>query len=448
MAESTAPVKKEKAFQIIRRLLEQGYEAYLVGGCVRDQILGIESPDFDIASSATPEQVMSLFRRTIAVGAHFGVVLVMDGEDPFEVATFRADDRYIDGRRPETVRYVSAREDVERRDFTINGLLYDIRTGQILDYVDGRKDIHEGLIRTIGDPEKRFSEDKLRMLRAVRFASRFDFRIEEHTTAALAKLAGGITEVSWERIRDELTKMLIQKHPDHAILRLHETGLLAQIMPELVQLIGVRQPDAFHPEGDVFNHVIKMLKIMDETPSLSRNATLVYSVLLHDIGKPGTFYEASDRIRFHNHNILGKHLSRDILKRFHFSNELIDDISLCVENHMNFMNAPKMRINTLKRFIRTPTFPIEMDLHRLDCLASHGDLSTYEFLREKSLELGREKTSPPPLLSGKRLIEMGYKPGPVFKEILKAVEDQQLLEKITVSEEAEEFVRENFPNPA
>jgi poly(A) polymerase len=307
------------------------------------------------------------------------------------------------------------------------------------------KDIQDRIIRTIGDPEKRFQEDRLRLMRAVRFAARFGFSIEKATFEALKKKSETILSVSFERIRDELIKMLMNKKPDQGIRLLLETGILKAVLPEIVALIGVKQPDTFHPEGDVFDHTMKILRLMDEDKTLVRSETLALAALLHDIGKPRTYYDARDRIRFHNHNVVGKAMSKEILRRLRFPGEIVEDVSFCVENHMNFMNAPKMRENTLKRFIRAATFPVELVLHRLDCLASHGDLSTHDFLKNKTEELGKEKISPPPLINGKKLIEMGYAPGPLFKKILTTVEDQQLLEKISTAGEAERFVKENYP---
>ena len=438
------PAKFEKACHIIHTLKQAGHEAFLVGGCVRDRVLGIESPDYDIATSALPDQVQSLFRRNVAVGAHFGVIIVMDGDDAFEVATFRADDRYLDGRRPVSVRFVSAQEDVERRDFTINGLLFDIDSGKILDYVGGLQDLADRRIRTIGNAADRFTEDKLRLMRAVRFAARFGFSIDPATLHAIHALATEITCVSWERIRDEILKMLMNRNPHSALRLLDSTGLLAVVLPEVHRLKGVRQPEEFHPEGDVFEHTLRLLELMDQPTGFLRNETLALSALLHDIGKPQTFYEATDRIRFHNHPAVGSRIAASVLKRLRCSNQLIDDVCHCVDNHMNFINVTKMRPNRLKRFLRSPVIEEELELHRLDCLASHGGIENYVFLKQQQKELGRERISPPPLISGKRLIEMGFSPGPQFKQILAAVEDLQLEEKIATPQEAEKFISENF----
>jgi poly(A) polymerase len=436
--------KKAVAYSIIRHLIDKGHEAYLVGGCVRDKVMGIEPPDYDIATSARPEVLQQIFRRTVPVGAHFGVILVVEEGQEFEVATFRADDCYVDGRRPTSVRFVSAEEDVKRRDFTINGLLLDILTDKVIDFVGGLDDIKAGILRTIGDPEARFQEDKLRLMRAVRFAARFSFTLEEKTLAALRRYAGSITEVSQERIRDELLKMLMQAHPEKALLLLYSTGLLERVLPEVEALIGVQQPEVFHPEGDVFEHTLKVLECMDKDMEVAKTETLALSALFHDIGKPQTFYQAKDRIRFNNHPTVGGGITENILRRLRFPNHIVEDVTFCVEDHMNFMNAKKMRQNTLKRFIRNPAFPTELDLHRLDCLASHGDLEIYHFLVEKRKALGAEKISPPPLITGKRLIEMGYSPGPVFKKILTEVEDLQLEDKISTIGEAEEYVQRNY----
>ncbi|MBL8028125.1 MAG: CCA tRNA nucleotidyltransferase [Fibrobacteres bacterium] len=436
--------KRAKAERIINTLIDAGFEAYLVGGCVRDQLLGVECPDYDIATSAHPEQVQAIFKRTVAIGASFGVILVMDGDDSFEVATFRSDDRYIDGRRPVSVRFVSAKEDVERRDFTINGLLYDIRSNRVIDYTYGVSDLNNKILRTIGDPTSRFTEDKLRLMRAVRFASRFSLQIEPETWNAVQKLAHQIIEVSSERIRDELDKMLMGPNPHKAMELLSDSGIMKIILPEILRLKGVEQPPEFHPEGDVWQHTMLMLQIMDEQ-KIPRTKELVWSILLHDVGKPDTFYRASDRIRFNNHNTVGKTISERILKRLKVSSNLLDSVTEAVNNHMAFMNVPNMRVNTLKKLIRKPTFPMELELHKLDCLSSHRDMKITEILQTKLHELGAEKISPPPLITGKDLLKMGYKPGPLFKKILEEVEDQQLLEVIKTEKEATEFVILRFP---
>lgn len=439
------PDKKALAYRIIRKLLDNQHDAYLVGGCVRDSTLGLIPPDYDIATSAPPETVQTLFKRTIPVGAHFGVILVVEEGIEFEVATFRADDRYIDGRRPTSVRYVSAEEDVKRRDFTINGLLFDIQTGTTIDYVGGMADLNKGVIRTIGIASERFKEDKLRLMRAIRFAARFNFQIEESTLAAIKAEAPHIVEVSWERIRDELLKMLMNANPDRALKLLKETGLLKHILPEVDAMAGVEQPKAFHPEGDVFEHTVLALKLFENDTEINKTDILALSILLHDIGKPATFYQAKDRIRFNNHDIVGGKMALNILKRLKLPNQTIDEVAFCIENHMRFMNARQMRQNTLKRFIRNSTFDTEMDLHKVDCLASHGDLEIHTFLKEKRQEFGAEKIAPTPLITGKRLIELGYQPGPAFRQMLTEVEDLQLEDKLTTTEEAENFIKKQFP---
>jgi poly(A) polymerase len=439
--------KREKAVKIIHRLLDAGYSAYLVGGCVRDQLLGLQCPDYDIATSALPEQVQALFSRTTAVGAHFGVIIVMDGVDTFEVATFRADDHYIDGRRPTSIRFVSVNEDVERRDFTINGLLFDVVKKETIDLVNGRSDLNNKILRTIGDPKSRFREDKLRLLRAIRFAARFSFSIEPNTWEAIIKLAPEITQVSAERIREEIEKMLLGHNPDKSMELLYDSGLLKVVLPEVARLKGVEQPPEFHPEGDVWQHTMLMLRLMDKstTHEFERSKELVWSVLLHDIGKPDTFFRAKDRIRFNNHNTVGKAIAIKILKRLKVSTNLLDDVSTAVDNHMAFMNVPNMRINTLKKLIRRPTFQMELQLHKLDCESSHRDMKITEILKQKQEELGAEKISPAALITGKNLIDMGYKPGPIFKKILEEVEDQQLLDAIKTEREALDFVSQRFP---
>jgi len=445
MADPRSQLKKEKAIQIIKHLHQEGYKAYLVGGCVRDMALGLTSMDFDIATSAHPETIVSLFPRTVQVGAQFGVILVMNGEDCFEVSTFRSDDAYIDGRRPISVRFVSEQEDVTRRDFTMNGLLYDIVSDRIIDYVGGLNDIQSKIIRTIGEPKQRFWEDKLRLMRAIRFSARFNFNISSETKEALISQSSQIVQISRERIRDELSKMLLGPTPQHAIEMLHDYGLLKHILPDVENMAGIQQPNEFHPEGDVFSHTLKALKLFDQEKNIPPSETLMFSLLFHDIGKPATFHQADDRIRFHNHHLVGRKMTYRIMESLRFPKQITADVCHCVENHMNFINVPHMRKNTLKRFIRHPLFNTEMELHRLDCLASHGNLSIYNLLLEKLEELSSEPMFPQALISGKRLIELGYKPGPIFKKIMLSVEDLQLLNQIVSKEEAENFVKKRFP---
>ena len=453
---------KDFAISIARTLHDQGYQAYLVGGCVRDLLLGREPGDYDIATDATPEQVMRIFPQTYAVGAQFGVVLVPMAKDPsvtsvvdqadvnhgrhrgktVEVATFRSDIGYSDGRHPDQVRFSKdPRQDVQRRDFTINGLLLDPLKNEVLDFVGGRKDLDAGIIRAIGEPELRFAEDKLRMLRAVRFAARFGYSIEPQTSAAIQKLAPQIHQVSRERVRDELTKMLTEGQARRAFLLLDETGLLHELLPEIEAMKGIEQPPQFHPEGDVFVHTLLLLeKLRHSCPP-----TLAWGALLHDVGKPPTFRVAPDRIRFDGHVDVGVKMAEEICRRLRFSNHDTDQILALVKNHMKFAHAMQMSEATFKKFVRMPRFQEHLELHRIDCESSHGDLTTYRFTREKIASMPPEAVRPRPLVSGDDLIDAGYVPGPKFKEILGAVEDRQLEGMLHSGDEAMEFVRKEFP---
>jgi poly(A) polymerase len=439
---------KEFAVSIIRTLREHDHQAYLVGGCVRDLLLDREPADYDVATDATPEEVTRIFPETYAVGAQFGVVLVPVGEsngDTVEVATFRSDLGYSDGRHPDQVRFSnSAQEDVERRDFTINGLLLDPVANEVLDFVGGRKDLDAGIIRTIGRPELRFTEDKLRMLRAVRFAARFGYTIEPETFAAIQKLSTGIDQVSRERVRDELTKMLTEGHAREVFLLLDETGLLREVLPEISAMKGVRQPPQFHPEGDVFVHTLLLLQ---ELPHPCP-PTLAWGALLHDVGKPATFRVAPDRIRFDNHVDVGVKMAEEICRRLRFSNNDTEQILALVANHMRFAHVPQMKDSTFKKFVRMPHFEEHIELHRLDCQASHGDLTSYNFTREKIAAIPPETIRPAPLISGDDLIAAGYLPGPRFKEILSLVEDAQLEGRLHSRDSAMDYVRREFPAQA
>jgi poly(A) polymerase len=448
---------KDFATSIVKTLRQHGFEAYLVGGCVRDLLLGREPKDYDVATNATPRQVMTIFPETYAVGAQFGVVLVPapdSGSAPdceaeggsksacVEVATFRSDIGYSDGRHPDEVRFSNdPREDVARRDFTINGMLLDPVSGEVFDYVGGRKDLEAGIIRTIGNPQHRFTEDKLRMLRAVRFAARFEYTIEPLTFAAMQALADQIAVVSRERVRDELTRMLTEGHASRAFLMLDESGLLQFVLPEISAMHGVEQPPEFHPEGDVFVHTLLLL---DNLPQPCP-PTLGWGALLHDVGKPATFRIAPDRIRFDGHVDVGVKIAQAICRRLRFSNDDTEQILALVDNHMRFGDAMKMKESTLKKFMRLRDFDEHMALHRADCLASHRNLTTYEFIRQRRAEIPPEKMRPAPLVNGKDLIAAGHVPGPKFKEILSAVEDAQLEGRLPSRDAALEFVRREFP---
>ncbi len=446
---------RDFATTIVQTLRQRGFHAYLVGGCVRDLLLGREPKDYDVATNATPEQVMTVFPETYAVGAQFGVVLVPVPEEQLaaegkssgqsctvEVATFRSDIGYSDGRHPDEVRFSQdPREDVARRDFTINGMLLDPESGEVLDFVGGRKDLQDRIIRTIGDPERRFGEDKLRMLRAVRFAERFGYAIDPATFAAIQKLAHEIHVVSRERVRDELTRMLIEGHARRAFLLLDESGLLKEVLPEISAMKGVDQPPEFHPEGDVFVHTLLLLENLPQ-PS---PPTLAWGALLHDVGKPATFRVAPDRIRFDGHVEVGVKMAEEICSRLRFSGDDTAQVLALVDNHMRFGHATRMKESTLKKFLRMPRFEEHLALHRADCLASHGDLGTYEFAKEKLAAIPPEIMRPSLLVKGDDLIAAGYQPGPKFREILNAVEDAQLEGRLPSRDEALEFVRREFP---
>jgi poly(A) polymerase len=448
---------KDFATTIVQTLRQHGFAAYLVGGCVRDLLLGRKPKDYDVATSATPKQVMEIFPETYAVGAQFGVALVpapagdvarhvspdaAAKTSSVEVATFRSDIGYSDGRHPDEVRFShDPRQDVARRDFTINGMLLDPVSGEVLDFVGGRKDLEAGIVRAIGDPETRFAEDKLRMLRAVRFAARFEYTIEPATFAAIQRLAPQIQVVSHERVRDELTRMLTEGHARRAFLLLDESGLLKQVLPEISAMKGVEQPPEFHPEGDVFVHTLLLLENLPQPCPL----TLAWGALLHDVGKPPTF-RVAERIRFDDHVNVGVKMAEEICRRLRFSSADTEQILALVDNHMRFGQATRMSASTLKKFLRMPSFDEHLALHRADCLASHRNLATYEFVRQKQQEIPPEVMHPAPLVTGNDLIAAGHLPGPKFREILSAVEDAQLEGRLPSREAALDFVHREFPS--
>lgn len=495
---------KQHATEIVRTLRERGHQAYLCGGCVRDLLLAREPADYDVATDATPQQVMNIFPQTFAVGAQFGVVLVPFAEgaghrdagrsglaatadaptgegarlsidkiisstgkgvvsstseialfftigtgdegrskgNVVEVATFRSDMGYSDGRHPDQVRYSNdPREDVQRRDFTINGLLLDPVTNEVLDFVGGRDDLKAGIIRAIGEPGHRFAEDKLRMLRAVRFAARFDYAIDPATLAAIQRLAPQTHQVSRERVREELAKMLTEGRARCAFELLDESRLLREVLPEISAMKGVEQPPQFHPEGDVFIHTLLLLEKL--APGCSK--TLAWGALLHDVGKPPTFRVAPDRIRFDGHVEIGVKMAAEICRRLRFSNDETDQILALVDNHMRFADVPLMKASTLKKFLRLPGFDEHLELHRIDCLSSNGQLASYDYAREQLQALPPEAIRPEPLITGRDLIDAGYEPGPRFKEILATVEDAQLEGKLATRDAAMEFVAREFP---
>jgi poly(A) polymerase len=443
----------------VAKLRSAGHQAYFAGGCVRDLLLGVEPKDFDVATSATPDVVMEMFAKTYSVGAHFGVVLVCTpddegGEIATEVATFRHDGAYSDGRRPDAVQFsIDPREDVLRRDFTINGMLLDPvifeETGDAgsaaLDYVGGQEDLKAKILRAIGEPALRFAEDKLRMLRGVRFAARLGLEIEPRTMAAIRAGAPEIGQVSCERIRDELTLMLTEGHARRAFELLDETGLLAFVLPEAVKMQGVEQPPQFHPEGDVWVHTMLLLEKLG--PGVS--PTLAWGALLHDIGKPATFRppdpkKPGDRIRFDGHVEVGVRMAEEILARLRFSNEDTAQIVALVKNHMRFGDILQMRESTLKRFLRLPKFDEHLALHWMDASSAHGDLRLYEFAKDQYEATPVETIRPKLLVTGRDLIAAGYLPGPKFKAMLEAAEDAQLEGRATTMEEGLAVIRERF----
>ncbi len=486
----------EAALHVLRTLHIAGHQAYLAGGCVRDLLLACEPKDYDVATSATPDVVLALFPRTFAVGAHFGVVLVADGDDDdycvTEVVTFRSDGAYSDGRHPDAVRYTtSAKEDVQRRDFTINGLLLDpmkdpgiacdgetlsgkqevsgldfsraeIATkstgalapagfapgtsvqelrSAVIDHIGGIADLEAGIVRAIGRPELRFEEDHLRMLRAVRFAARFGFHLDPATAAAIRCLAPKTAAVSRERVRDELTRMLTEGHARRAFELLDETGLLKEVLPEIAKMKGVAQPPQFHPEGDVWVHTLLLLDQLEPGSPM----TLAWGALLHDVGKPPTFRRAPDRIRFDGHVEIGVAMGAEICRRFRFSNDETRQVLALIENHMRFADAVRMKSSTLKRFFRLESFDQHLALHKMDCMAASGNLDHYNFVRERYEDMPEEVVRPQPLITGRELIAAGYKPGAEFKQMLHAVEDAQLEGSIATADEAMRLILERYP---
>ena len=425
------------ATRIVRRLRDAGHEAYFAGGCVRDRLLGRPAHDIDVATSAHPEQVQLLFPRTVAVGAACGVIVVLEGGTEFQVATFRADGVYLDGRRPESVTFTTAEGDAQRRDFTVNGLFYDPIEKKILDFVGGEADLKAGVIRCIGEPADRFREDKLRLLRGVRFAATLGFVIDPSTWTALREMASLIPAVSAERIRDELVKIFVHPSRVCGFDLLDQSGLLEVLLPEVAKTKGCEQPPEFHPEGDVFVHTRLMLSLLPETVSVP----LVFSALLHDIGKPPAYQvDETGRIRFNGPESLGAAMTEKIFVRLRFSNAQTEATVAAVQNHMAFKDVQHMRVATLKRFLARPTIDDELELHRVDCLGSHGLIDNHDFLLAKREEFSRAPLIPPPLVTGQDLISMGWKPGPLFKRVLDAVQVRQLEGSLTSREEAMEWI--------
>ena len=432
---------EKTAREVAQRLRESGHIAYFAGGCVRDMVRGLPAKDFDVATDATPDIVQKIFPHTYAVGAHFGVVVVVENNLNFEVATFRSDGAYLDHRHPVDVRFSSPEEDAKRRDFTINGMFFDPEKNEVIDFVGGKKDLKDKLVRAIGDPVARFGEDRLRMLRAVRFATVLDYKIDNRTWEALVANAESINEISAERIREELLKIFISPNRVRGWDMLDQSGLMRAVLPELDAMKGCLQPEQFHPEGDVFQHTRLMLELLPEKVS----APLVLSVLLHDVAKPVTSrVDETGRIRFNEHDRIGAAMAESIMERLRFSRAEIDAVAEMVRQHMVFKDVPRMRVAKLKRFMARPTFEEELELHRVDCASSHRMMDNYEFLLQKREEFANEPIIPPPLVRGDDLIALGMKPGPKFGEILEAVETRQLEGALKDREEALDWVKREY----
>ncbi|HOE69334.1 MAG TPA: CCA tRNA nucleotidyltransferase [Candidatus Omnitrophota bacterium] len=432
--------KGRLALRVAAVLRDHGHTALFAGGSVRDHLMGKKPEDIDVATSARPDEVEKLFKKTIPVGKQFGVVLVVEDEVTFEVATFRAEGGYEDGRHPTRIAFTVPEEDARRRDFTVNGLFYDPFKKEILDFVGGQADLSQKVIRAIGDPEERFREDKLRLLRAVRFASTLGFEIETKTWNAVRAHAADIHEVSPERIREELVKIFTRQGAERGFVLLRESGLMKEILPEIEAMKGVEQPAQFHPEGDVFEHT--RLLFAHLRPPVSE--VLAFSALFHDVGKPGTQAVRKGRLTFYEHSEEGAKLARDIMKRLKFPNATTDAVYECVLNHMKFMNVKKMRSGKLKMFLLRPTFAEEMELHRADCLASHGMLDNYEFLQEKLKEYAHEELKPKPFINGNDLIAMGMPAGPAMKPVLEEAYELQLEKTLTDREASLAWARQKI----
>ena len=435
---------RSAAIEIVRRLQEARHPAFWVGGCVRDLLLGREPQDYDLATSARPEQVEKLFKHTRAVGRKFGVMIVVEGKYQFQVATFRAEAEYQDGRRPAKVVFSSAEADAQRRDFTVNGLFYDPVAKRLYDWVGGEKDLRAKIIRTIGPPEERFAEDHLRLLRAVRFAAQLDFEIEPQTFAAIKMLAPKIRLISAERIRDELIKLFSPPHAAHGLALLRDSGLLAHILTEFIATIACDQSPDYHPEGTVFEHVRLMLEKLPP----GADEALPWAVILHDIGKPPTASRdaATGTIHFYEHEKVGAAMAERILKRLRFPKRQIEKVVACVRQHMQFKDVKQMRKATLRRLLLRATFPLELELHRLDCLGSHGDLGHYEFLVEQAAELKKKPAIRPPLLTGKDLIKLGMKPGPAMGALLTEIREKQLQDELKMPRQARRWAKTRIKN--
>jgi poly(A) polymerase len=430
---------KEKALAIVRRLRAAGHESYLAGGCVRDMLLNKEPQDYDITTSAKPDEIARIFSETIPVGAQFGVILVVIDRAAFEVASFRCDGPYLDGRHPSHVGYGTLREDVLRRDFTINGMVYDPVADRVIDLVDGQKDLEARTVRAIGDPRARFSEDRLRMIRAVRFAASLGFSIEKNTLAAMRALAPTVTSVSWERIGDEITRILTEGGARRGFELLDETGLLDVVLPEITAMKGVEQTPDYHPEGDVFAHTLLLLSQLQDPTE-----TLAYGCLLHDVAKPLCIRKEGDRITFYGHMERGAEMAVAILQRLKRSRDTWERVAYLVRSHLRHTQAPNMRLSTLKRFLAEDGIEELLELTRIDALAANGDLTHYNFCKERRAELKDEEIHPEPLVRGRDLIALGLTPGPLFSEILDQVEEAQLGGELQTREQALDWVTKNY----
>jgi len=426
-------IRHPEAEAVVRRLAESGHQAVYAGGCVRDALLNRPYPDVDIATSATPDQVQAIFpKASDPQGKAFGVIRLKQGDHVFEIATFRVDGPYVDGRRPSSVTFTTAEEDAQRRDFTINGMFFDPLQQQVLDFVHGQGDLKTKTIRAIGEPSARFMEDRLRLFRAIRFAVQLGFQIESKTWHALAGLAPESKNLAPERVRDELIKIFTSPDPARGLDLLHDSGLVAIWLPELLEMRGCAQSPEHHPEGDVWVHTRLLLTHL-KNPS----PVLAFSALLHDVGKPRTSRtEPSGRIRFFGHEGVGARMAEEILRRLRFSNDEVGAVVACIANHMAFKDAPQMRVSTLKRMLARPTFDEELELHRVDCTASHGELDIHRFLVAKQAEFSKEEIKPKPLVTGHDLQEMGVPPGPKMGEILNQLMDEQLEGKFSSREAA------------
>jgi len=436
---SSSASARTQAIAIVKRLRQDGFEAYLAGGCVRDMLLGKAPQDYDITTSAKAEEIQRIFPDTLAVGAQFGVILVRLEGESFEVASFRFDGPYLDGRHPSQVRYGSLEEDIARRDFTINGMIYDPLDDRVIDLVEGQSDLAKCVIRAIGNPMERFEEDRLRMIRAVRFAASLNFAIEPSTFAAIQRLAPTVTQISWERIGDEVTRILTEGGARRGFELLDESGLLSVLLPEVTALKGTAQSPDFHPEGDVFTHTLLLLSHLT-----APTESLAYGCLLHDIAKPVCLRQEAQRITFYGHTEQGAVMAEDILKRLKRGRAVWERVAYLVRNHLRHVQAPQMRLNTLKRFLREQGIGELLELARIDALSSNGDLQYYDFCQARLAELKDEEIRPEPLLRGGDLIALGLKPGPLFSQILRQVEDAQLGGELSGRDDAVEWVKKNF----